>query len=589
MNTKLPAAPRAVGMRTDYISGLDASRIGATVTVCGWVSRVRSHGEHLIFVDLRDSTGIVQCVLDSRTDLHAEFVVAVRGTVTARPEGTTNTELSTGDIELTDATVTVLAQADPIPFSLDDRATVDESTRLSCRFLDMRRPRMQRNLRTRAVINSAIRASMETQGFVEVETPLLWTPTPEGAREFLVPSRTQPGTFYSLPQSPQIAKQLLMVAGFDRYYQIARCLRDEDLRADRQFEFTQLDLEASFVTQSDILAFVSHTITSIVQAVQPEYQIFIDTITWQDAMERYGSDKPDRRFGCEIVNLTDALKDTQARALQGPRVSAILAPEPQKLTRAKLDGLVERAKSLGAKGLAWFRVGESSTLSGPVAKLLSDDEQRLMIQQLEAKEGDVILALSDNYSTCQTTLGQIRLDLGRHLGDQSVLDFFWVIDFPLFEGRDDAGNLISAHHPFTMPNEDDFSLLDSDPASVRSQSYDLVLNGWELGSGSIRIHRSDIQRKLFSLLGIDEATALSRFGFLLEAFRYGAPPHGGFAFGIDRLCALLVGEENIREVIAFPKTQSGLDPMTHAPKPVDASLLAQLGLQVKDPHGRAVR
>ncbi len=591
MTTRTPATPTAAGMRTSYIGELDSSRVGTDVTVCGWVSRVRAHGEHLIFVDLRDSTGIVQCVLDSQEDLHAEFVVAVHGTVAARPDGTRNADLSTGEIEITDATVTLLAAADPIPFSLDDRANVDEATRLSHRFLDLRRARMQHNLRTRAAINSAIRRSMEEQGFVEVETPLLWTPTPEGAREFLVPARTQPGTFYSLPQSPQIAKQLLMVAGFDRYYQIARCLRDEDLRADRQFEFTQLDLEASFVTQSDVLTFVSHAIKSIIATVVPGYELFIDTITWQDAMERFGSDKPDRRFGCEIVNLTSVLTKTQARALQGSRVSALLAPEPEKLTRAKLDGLVERAKGLGAKGLAWFRVTDQSALTGPVAKLLTDAEQLDIITAMGAKDGDVILVVSDDYLVCQNTLGQIRLDLGRHLGDQHALDFFWVIDFPLFEGIDESGNLISAHHPFTMPNEDDFDLLDTEPLTVRSQSYDLVLNGWELGSGSIRIHRSDIQRRVFSLLGIDEETALSRFGFLLEAFRYGAPPHGGFAFGIDRLTALLVGEENIREVIAFPKTQSGMDPMTHAPKAVDASLLAQLGLQVSatGPHGRPVR
>ncbi|WP_298344496.1 aspartate--tRNA ligase [Ferrimicrobium sp.] len=574
------AAPEPAGLRTAYASSLNETRIGEVVQVCGWVNRIREHGEHLVFVDVRDFTGIVQCVVPRSENLHPEWVVQITGTVAERPEGTDNAQLSTGRIELRDPSVRVLAEAEPIPFSLDERVELDEATRLRYRYIDLRRTRMQRNLRLRSVVNAAIRRSMEEQGFAEIETPLLWTPTPEGAREFLVPSRTQPQNFYVLPQSPQIAKQLLMVAGFDRYYQIARCLRDEDLRADRQFEFTQLDLEASFVTQSDILDFVSHAIRAVVQAVRPETTIEIDTITWRDAMNRYGSDKPDRRFGAQLHDVTAIFSDTNVRALTAPSVQAMVAPSP--LSRARLDELVDRAKGLGAKGLLWLRVEETDgrlSLNSPVSKFLSDTEQQQLIAALAAKANDVILMVADDWEKAVTILGQIRLGLGKPLADQEILDFFWVIDFPLFEGLDEFGTPISAHHPFTMPNEDDFARLDTDPLSVRSQSYDLVLNGWELGSGSIRIHTSSIQSKIFEVLGIDEETAQSRFGFLLDAFKYGAPPHGGFAFGIDRLSALLAGEENIRELIAFPKTQSGSDLMTGAPKRIATDALAQLGLQ----------
>ncbi|WP_298207594.1 aspartate--tRNA ligase [Ferrimicrobium sp.] len=573
-------APEPAGLRTAYASSLNESRVGEVVQVCGWVNRIREHGEHLVFVDVRDFTGVVQCVVPRSENLHPEWVVQITGTVAERPDGTDNAQLASGRIELRDPTVRVLAEAEPIPFSLDERVELDEATRLRYRYIDLRRTRMQRNLRLRSIVNSAIRHSMEEQGFVEIETPLLWTPTPEGAREFLVPSRTQPQNFYVLPQSPQIAKQLLMVAGFDRYYQIARCLRDEDLRADRQFEFTQLDLEASFVTQSDILNFISHAIRAVVQAVRPETTIAIDTITWRDAMNRYGSDKPDRRFGAQLHDVTSIFSETQVKALNAPSVQAMIAPSP--LSRARLDELVDRAKGLGAKGLLWLRVEEIDgqlSLNSPVSKFLADREQQQLVAALGAKANDTILMVADEWERAVTILGQIRLGLGRPLADQNILDFFWVIDFPLFEGLDEFGTPISAHHPFTMPNEDDFARLDTDPLSVRSQSYDLVLNGWELGSGSIRIHTSAIQSKIFEVLGIDEDTARSRFGFLLDAFKYGAPPHGGFAFGIDRLSALLAGEENIRELIAFPKTQSGSDLMTGAPKQVDADILAQLGLQ----------
>ncbi|WP_276939585.1 aspartate--tRNA ligase [Ferrimicrobium acidiphilum] len=572
--------PEPAGLRTAYAGSLNETRVGEVVQICGWVNRIREHGEHLVFVDVRDHTGVVQCVVPRSENLHPEWVVQITGTVTERPEGTDNNQISTGQIELRDPSVRVLAEAEPIPFSLDERIELDEATRLRYRYVDLRRSRMQRNLRLRSVVNSAIRRSMEEQGFTEIETPLLWTPTPEGAREFLVPSRTQPQNFYVLPQSPQIAKQLLMVAGFDRYYQIARCLRDEDLRADRQFEFTQLDLEASFVTQHDIHRFISHAIIAVVQAVSPGTTVDIDTITWHDAMNRYGSDKPDRRFGAELHDVTAIFADTTVKALTATSVQAMVAPLP--LSRARLDELVDRAKTLGAKGLLWLRVEETDgqlSLNSPVSKFLTPNEQEQLITTLGAQPGDTILIVADEWEKAVTVLGQIRLGLGKQLTSDDVLDFFWVIDFPLFEGLDEFGKPVSAHHPFTMPNEDDFALLDTDPLSVRSQSYDLVLNGWELGSGSIRIHTSSIQSKIFEVLGIDEETARSRFGFLLDAFKYGAPPHGGFAFGIDRLSALLAGEDNIRELIAFPKTQSGSDLMTGAPKQVDQEILNQLGLR----------
>jgi aspartyl-tRNA synthetase len=568
--------PQPAGMRTAYVGSLDAGRVGERVSICGWVQRVREHGEHLVFTDVRDWTGVVQCVLPTRVRLHPEWVVRVTATVARRPEGTENPQLATGEIELRDAEIEVLAEAEPPPFPLEERANVDEGTRLRHRFLDLRTDRMQRNLRLRARVNAAIRRSMEAQGFVEVETPLLWTPTPEGAREFLVPSRTQPGNFYVLPQSPQIAKQLLMVGGFDRYYQIARCLRDEDLRADRQFEFTQLDLEASFVTQTDIHDFVSHAVSEVVRDLRG-IEIAPDTITWSEAMRRYGSDKPDRRFGMELVDLTDLFQGTEVRAFAAPSVQAL--PVPFELTRARLDELVERAKELGAKGLAWFRVEEGSTLASPVAKFLSEAETKGLLAATGATPGQVVLVVADEWALAVGVLGQLRLELGRHLVDRERLDFLWVVDFPLFEGLDEHGTPISAHHPFTMPNLEDLDKLESDPLAVRSQSYDLVLNGWELGSGSIRIHSREIQSRVFGVLGIDEETARARFGFLLDAFRYGAPPHGGFAFGIDRLAALLAGEENIRELIAFPKTQSGADLMTGAPKSVPEETLAVLGLR----------
>ncbi len=574
------------GMRTDYAAGLDIKDVGRTVSACGWVQSVREHGDHLVFIDLRDATGTVQCVITERMELHLEWVLKVTGVVRARPVGTVNAAIPSGEIEIADAVVEILSQAQPIPFAISGHrdGDTDESVRLKYRFVDLRRSRLQRNLRARAQINSAIRSSLEESGFLEIETPLLWTPTPEGAREFAVPSRLQPGKFYVLPQSPQIAKQLLMVSGFDRYYQIARCMRDEDLRSDRQFEFTQLDLEASFVTQQDVRNFITKAVANATAVVTGETNLEFPTITHRDAISRYGSDKPDLRFDHSIVELSESFKGSGIRAFDQPSLGAFVAPGSAQLTRSKLDELVDRAKSLGAAGLVWMRVkgqGETLSVDSPIGKLLNGEQIATIVEATSAKEGDVVLLVSGEFGLVRSVLGTLRVELGRRYLELSGLKYLWVIDFPMFEGLDEQGNPIAAHHPFTMPNPDDIDMMQTEPLSVRAQSYDLVLNGWELGSGSIRINDPTVQAGIFTALGISDEEAEARFGFLLNAFNYGAPPHGGFAFGIDRLAALLCGEETIREVIAFPKTQSGMDMMTGAPKAVSNSILGSYGLTVK--------
>jgi aspartyl-tRNA synthetase len=574
-------------MRTDYCGDLRAADAGREVAVCGWVATRREHGEHLAFVDVRDRTGVVQCVVDGAHDLRSEYVVRVRGTVRLRPEGTVNQALPSGEVEIGDATVEVLSEAEPPPFSLAGRVDTDETVRLRHRYVDLRRDRLQRNLAVRATVNAALRQAMTRQGFTEVETPMLIASTPEGARDFVVPSRQRPGTFYALPQSPQLFKQLCMVGGLDRYYQIARCLRDEDLRADRQFEFMQLDLEVSFVGQAEVLAFTTEAVLDAVEAVTGERPGAIPTMTWHDAMERYGSDKPDVRFGMELVELTDLFAATGFNAFKAPCVKGIRVPGGAEKTRNQLDALTDDAKRFGAKGLVWMKVEADRSLTSPVAKFLSEDELAGLVATLEAEPGDLLLLVADERAAVRHVLGLLRLALGRPPVTEGGLNFLWVVDFPLFEAIDDDGRPVSAHHPFTMPNDEDMHLLDEGGEAllgIRSQAYDLVLNGWELGSGSVRIHRSDIQRRIFTLLGITEEEAQRKFGFLLEAFRYGAPPHAGFAFGIDRLVALLAGEENIREVIAFPKTQSGADPLTSAPTPIDPEALTELGLRLLPPR-----
>ena len=574
------------GLRSAYCGALRAADAGRTVSVCGWLARRREHGEHLAFVDLRDHTGIIQCVVDGARDLRSEHVLRITGTVRLRPQGTVNPGLSTGEVELGECEVEVLSTAEPPPFSLDARSETDEAVRLRYRYLDLRTDRMQYNLRLRAQVNSALRRTMERQGFVEVETPMLWTPTPEGAREFAIPSRLQRGSFYVLPQSPQIAKQLLMVGGIDRYYQIARCMRDEDLRADRQFEFTQLDIEASFVGQAEVLGFVSEAVIEAAFAVTGERPPEIVTMTWNEALDRFGTDKPDLRFGMELVDLNEAVAGTEFNAFKAACVRAIRVPGPGagEWPRSRLDGLVGRALELGAAGLVWMRVRAERVLESPVAKFLSESHQRRIVDATSAEPGDLVLVVAGERERTCKVLGQLRLDLGQPAISERPFRFVWITEFPLFDGVDDEGHPVAAHHPFTMPHPDDIDLLETDPMIVRSQSYDLVLNGWELGSGSIRIHRADIQRRVFKALGISDEDAESRFGFLLGAFRYGAPPHGGFAVGLDRFVALLAGEDNIREVIAYPKTQSGADLMSGAPKPLTARVLAELGIRVVSPR-----
>ena len=573
----------STSLRTDLCGDLRVGDVGRQVTLCGWVDRRREHGEHLAFVDLRDRSGVVQLVIDGAHDLRSEYVLQVTGTVRERPADTANDGLATGAVEVDATDVTVLSTAEPPPFPLDDRIDVDEVVRLRHRYVDLRRPRMQRNLEVRARVNSAIRQAMEEQGFIEVETPMLIASTPEGARDFVVPSRKEPGSFYALPQSPQIFKQLCMVGGVDRYYQIARCLRDEDLRADRQFEFMQLDAEASFVSQDDVLAFISYAISSATEAVTGERPGEIPRMSWHEAMERFGSDKPDIRFGMELVELTGVFADTGFRAFQAPCVKGIRVPGGADLSRNRLDDLTEQCKQWGAKGLVWMKV-EDDGVSSPVAKFLSNEEIDALRSTLEAEVGDLLLIVADERRTVSHVLGLVRLELGRPPVTEGGLHFLWVVDFPLFEGLDDAGNPIPAHHPFTMPHEEDLDALErGDLLNVRSRAYDLVLNGWELGSGSVRIHRREIQEQIFAILGIGAEESQAKFGFLLDAFRYGAPPHAGFAFGMDRLTAILAGEENIREVIAFPKTQSGADPLTNAPTGIDEHHLTELGLRVLPP------
>ena len=574
----------AFGMRTHWCGELRTAQIGEKVALCGWVARRREHGEHLAFVDLRDREGVIQCVVDGSIELRNEWVVRVTGTVRARPEGTLNATMATGDVEVGDCQVEVLSKSEPPPFPLDDRVETDETVRLRHRYLDLRRDRLQRNLRARAKANSTIRRSLEGEGFIEIETPMLIASTPEGARDFVVPSRLHPGRFYALPQSPQLFKQLCMVGGIDRYYQIARCLRDEDLRADRQFEFMQLDLEASFVGQDDVLAVVSRAVAATAHELTGATVGEIPRMTWADAMERYGSDKPDVRFGLELVELTELFAATGFKAFAGQCVKGIRVPGgAEGASRKRLDELTDMAKRWGAKGLVWMRVQEDA-LDSPVAKFLSDDELAGIRSALEAEPGDLVLLVADTRSVARHVLGLLRLELGRPPVTEGGLNFLWVVDFPLFEGVGDDGSPQPAHHPFTMPHPEDVDLLDTgvpeDLLKVRSQAYDLVLNGWELGSGSVRIHEPDVQRKIFGLLGIGEEEAQAKFGFLLDAFRFGPPPHAGFAFGIDRLVALLVGEENIREVIAFPKTQSGADPLTKAPGDLDPAQLQELGLRL---------
>jgi aspartyl-tRNA synthetase len=577
-------------MRSHWCGELRAEQAGQQAVLCGWVARRREHGEHLAFIDVRDRTGITQCVVDASsndgaTDLRSEYVVRITGTVALRPEGTVNPTLPTGEIELQDCVVEVLSTAEPPVFALDARADdVDESIRLRHRYLDLRRDRMQRNLRVRSTVNSVLRRSMEAQGFTEVETPVLMPSTPEGAREFLVPSRKVPGSFYALPQSPQLYKQLLMVAGVERYYQIARCLRDEDPRGDRQYEFTQLDMEMSFVDQEDVLEAISAAVLDAAEAVTGERPDPIPRMTWHESMERFGVDKPDLRFGMELVELTEVFASTGFQAFAGtPSIKGIRVEGEGDIGRKRLDQLTDDAKALGAKGLVWLRVRDAE-LEGPAAKFLSDAEVTALRERTGAVAGDLVLLVADEWERTCEVLGGLRNQLGRPPVSEGPYKYVWIVDFPLFVGITDEGRPKPGHHPFTRPHDEDVKLLESEPMKVRSQAYDLVLNGWELGSGSVRIHEPELQQRIFTLLGISPEEADRRFGFFLQPFKYGAPPHGGFGMGLDRLTAILAGEDTIREVIAFPKPQSGIDPMTGAPTTVEPQQLDELGIRTLPPR-----
>lgn len=585
--------------RTHTCGELRLAHAGAQVTLAGWIHRRRDHGG-LLFLDLRDRYGMTQLVFDPSvapeahavaTDLKAEYVIQVTGTVRPRPEGMANPNLVTGDIEVHATTATVLNPSKTLPFEIADEQQADETLRLRYRYLDLRRARMQRNIILRHRVVKFIRDFLDERGFLEIETPMLIKSTPEGARDYVVPSRPHAGSFYALPQSPQQLKQLLMVAGYDRYFQIARCFRDEDLRADRQPEFTQLDLEMAFVEQEDILTLTEQLLTEMVAAVAPRWRVTspFARLTYQQAMALYGTDKPDLRFGMQIVDLSDIAAQSGFRVFReavavGGAVRAIVAPGCADYSRRQIDELVEQAKLLGAKGLVTMAVAEGEVRS-PIAKFLGQEELVAIVERTKASVGDLVLVVADSAKVCSSVLGEMRRQLGArlNLAPADLLAFAWVTDFPLLEWNEDERRWDATHHPFTMPMEEDLHLLDTDPGSVRAQCYDIVCNGYELSSGSIRCHRRDVQERIFALLNYSREDAEARFGHMLTAFEYGAPPHGGIAPGIDRIVMLLAGETNIRQVIAFPKTQSATDLMMGAPTPISAQQLADLHLQIVPP------
>ena len=585
-------------LRTRTAGSLRASDIGQVVTLTGWVDRRRDHGG-VAFIDLRDASGIAQVVIREEIahDLRAEYVLAVTGEVSARPEGNANPNLPTGEIEVVVSDVEILNASAPLPFQVSDHAEdagqVGEEARLRYRYLDLRRSAMQHAIRLRAKVSQAARRVLDSHDFVEIETPTLTRSTPEGARDFLVPARLAPGSWYALPQSPQLFKQLLMVAGMERYYQIARCYRDEDFRADRQPEFTQLDVEMSFVEQDDVIAVAEDVLREVWALIDYELPTPIARMTYHDAMERYGSDKPDLRFGCELVDLTDYFKDTTFRVFQNPYVGAVVMPGGASQSRRTFDAWQEWAKQRGAKGLAYVTVAEDGTLGGPVAKNITDAEREGLAQAAGAAPGDCIFFAAGPVDSSRALLGAARLEIGKRCGliDDNEWSFVWVVDAPLFKPSAEAkadGDVAlgksawtAVHHAFTSPKPECLETFDTDPASALAYAYDIVCNGNEIGGGSIRIHRSDVQERVFNVMGIGEQEAQEKFGFLLDAFKFGAPPHGGIAFGWDRIVSLLTRADSIRDVIAFPKSGGGFDPLTEAPAPITPEQRKEAGVDAE--------
>jgi aspartyl-tRNA synthetase len=598
------------GVRSHTCGALRATDVGQTVALSGWVDSCRQMGDALVFVDLRDKYGITQVAFDDSVDaglrraahgLRPESVIHVTGVVRARPAGQANAERATGAVEVLASALELLSVAQTPPFDLHaaEASAVSDELRLQYRYLDLRRPGPQRNLRLRHDVLLALRNDLSAQGFTEVETPILTKATPEGARDYLVPSRVHPGLFYALPQSPQIFKQILMVSGMDRYFQICRCFRDEDLRADRQPEFTQLDLEMSFVDESHVIEVVSSAVARAVAAVRPASapDLPLPVMSWAHALERYGSDKPDLRFGVELADVTALVRESgfgvfAKTVAAGGRVRMLAVPGGgSALSRKDIERLEAVAKDYGAKGLAWFKAAGAAALEGGSAKFLSAPEQSALRAAVGAHDGDLLLAVADNFKVSAAALSAVRLAVGRRLDliDPDTLRFTWVVDFPMFERDEQSGALSPAHHPFCMPREEYEGQLERDPAATPARSYDLVLNGVELGSGSVRIHDSALQQRVFEAIGLSSHEIHDRFGFVLEAFRYGAPPHAGFAVGLDRLVMILAAEESIREVIAFPKTATAACLMTGAPSTIAAAQLTEAGIAIlpQDGGGRA--
>ena len=585
-------------LRTRYAGSLRSSDIGTTVTLTGWVDRRRDHGG-VAFIDLRDASGIAQVVIREEVahDLRAEYVLKVTGEVTARPEGNANPNLPTGEIEVVVSEVEILNPAAPLPFQVSDHAEdsgqVGEEARLKYRYLDLRRSSMQHAIRLRSKVSQAARKVLDAHDFVEIETPTLTRSTPEGARDFLVPARLAPGCWYALPQSPQLFKQLLMVAGMERYYQIARCYRDEDFRADRQPEFTQLDVEMSFVEQDDVMAVAEDILREVWALIGYELKTPIARMPYREAMEKYGSDKPDLRFGLELTDLTEFFKDTTFRVFKAPYVGAVVMPGGASQSRRTFDAWQEWAKQRGAKGLAYVTVGEDGTLGGPVAKNITDAERAGLAEAAGAKPGDCIFFAAGGVDASRALLGAARLEIGKRCGliDENEWSFVWVVDAPLFKPSAEAkaeGDVAlgssawtAVHHAFTSPKPEWLDNFDQDPGNALAYAYDIVCNGNEIGGGSIRIHRRDVQERVFKVMGISQEQAQEKFGFLLDAFKFGAPPHGGIAFGWDRIVSLLTHADSIRDVIAFPKSGGGYDPLTAAPAPITEQQRKEAGVDAK--------